>query len=77
MSQKEKDGLARIVRAHLSEPELHLLFWNALSGHGKEKTKPLVERYDILQNYGGFNEQQFKELYDFRAAKRDAKGKCV
>jgi hypothetical protein len=77
LCQKDKDDLARIARAHLSEPELHLLFWNALGEHGVEKMKPLVEKYDLLQNYGGFSDQQFKELYDFRAAKRDKKGECV
>ena len=77
LSQKDKDGLVRIARAYLSEPELHLLFWNAISQHGSEKTKPLVEKYDLLQNYGGFDDQQFKELYDFRAANRDAKGECL
>lgn len=77
LSQKDKDGLVRIARAYLSEPELHLLFWNAISQHGSEKTKPLVEKYDLLQNYGGFDDQQFKELYDFRAANRGAKGECL
>lgn len=77
LHQPDKDDLTRIARAHLSEPELHLLFWNALSEHGVEKMKPLVEKYDLLQNYGGFQDQQYKELYDFSAAKRDQNGECV
>jgi hypothetical protein len=47
---KERKQLARLIRAHLSEPEFHLLFWNGLTKHG-EKMFPLIEKYDMLQNY--------------------------
>ncbi len=46
----EKLKLIRLVRAHLSEPELTLLFWSGLSGHGT-KFKPLIDEYDLLQNF--------------------------
>lgn len=39
-----------VVRATLSQYELVLLFHNCLSTHGRERFKPLVEKYSILNN---------------------------
>ena len=46
----DKRFYTNIVRAHLSNSELHLLFYNCLSRFGELKFKPLVERYELLQN---------------------------
>jgi hypothetical protein len=39
-----------LVRAQLSSYELTLLFYNCLSNLGKEKFKPLIEKYSLLKN---------------------------
>lgn len=39
-----------LVRAQLSTNELLLLFYNCLSDVGKEKFKPLVEQFNLLNN---------------------------
>jgi hypothetical protein len=46
----EKKLYIRIVRATLSNAEIVLLALNCLYGGGKEKFKPLVERYSLLHN---------------------------
>ncbi|MGL0870746.1 putative phage abortive infection protein [Vibrio vulnificus] len=46
----EKTTYIRIVRSQLSDQELALLFYNCLSEHGREKFKPLVERYALFDN---------------------------
>lgn len=51
LADEEKKFLIRILRAHLSQPESYLLFYNCLSEHGYEKFHPLVEEYDLLQNF--------------------------
>jgi Putative phage abortive infection protein len=38
-----------LIRAQLSSAELLLLFYNCLSPHGSEKSKPLVEKYALLK----------------------------
>jgi len=40
----------KILRATLSHYELVLLYYNGLSEFGKEKLKPLIEKYSILNN---------------------------
>ena len=39
-----------ILRAQLSDYELGLLFYNCLSDNGKDKFKPLIERYALFNN---------------------------
>ena len=39
-----------IVRAQLSNSELHLLLYNGLSNFGAERLKPLLERYEFFDN---------------------------
>ena len=41
---------ACIVRSQLSDYELVMLFYNCLSTNGKDKFKPLIERYSIFNN---------------------------
>jgi hypothetical protein len=49
MAYDEKKVYTNIVRAQLSNHELLLLFYNCLSEHGRDKFKPLVERYHLLK----------------------------
>lgn len=55
-NQAEEDIIAKkyeytkILRATLSRYELVLLFYNGLSLFGKEKLKPLIEKYSMLNN---------------------------
>jgi uncharacterized membrane protein len=42
--------MARILRAQLSDDEILLIALNCLHGGGKDKFKPLVERYALLHN---------------------------
>ncbi len=41
---------ARLVRAQLSSNELMLLFYNGLGKYGREKFKPLIEKYALLKH---------------------------
>lgn len=45
-----KRRYTNLVRAQLSSYELTMIFYNCLSSHGREKFKPLVERYALLKN---------------------------
>ena len=46
----DKSFYISLIRAQLSIYELTLLFYNCLSDLGKEKAKPLVERYCMFKN---------------------------
>lgn len=50
ISDEVKYQYAGILRTHLSYMELPLLYYNGLSGFGREKMKPLMERYHLLKN---------------------------
>lgn len=50
IDQDEKDSYAKILRAHLANPELVLLFYNCLSEYGREKHYGLIEKYNMLKN---------------------------
>ncbi len=41
---------ATLVRAQLSRYELAWLYYNGLSVYGRDKFKPLIEKYSLLQN---------------------------
>ncbi len=47
---EEKCVYTNLVRAQLSSHELLLLFYNCLSRFGREKFKPLIEKYHLLKN---------------------------
>jgi hypothetical protein len=55
-----------IVRAQLSSYELALLFYNCLAAWGREKFKPLVEKYALLENMDSslLREARHKQLYE-------------
>src|SRR5215213_5051365 len=46
---KDKHLYTNLVRAQLSSYEIALTFYNCLSEMGREKFKPLVERYALLK----------------------------
>lgn len=46
----DKKKYTNIVRAQLSVYELGLLFYNCTSDLGKDKFKPLIEKYSLLKN---------------------------
>jgi hypothetical protein len=45
-----KISYLNFLRAQLSNQELLLLFYNGLSVHGRDKFKPLIERYHLLKH---------------------------
>ncbi len=47
---EDKKFYTNLVRAQLSSFELVMLFYNCLSSLGNESFKPLVEKYNLLQN---------------------------
>ena len=46
----ERYEYACIVRSQLSDYELVMLFYNCLTTNGREKFKPLIEKYTIFNN---------------------------
>lgn len=47
---ENKKFYTNLIRAQLSTFELVMLFYNCLSSFGSEKFKPLIEKYNFLQN---------------------------
>lgn len=50
INRDKKYEYTSIVRANLSKYELLILFYNCLSENGKDKFKPLIEKYAIFNN---------------------------
>ncbi|MEG1401261.1 putative phage abortive infection protein [Bacteroides sp.] len=46
----DKYQYVSMIRAQLSRYELVWLFYNGLSNYGKDKFKPLIEKYSLLKN---------------------------
>jgi len=46
----DKYYYTRILRAHISQSEFCLLAYNCVVGEGREKFRPLIERYSLLHN---------------------------
>ena len=46
----ERYQYTSIVRGQLSRYEILWLFYNGLSDYGKDKFKPLIEKYALLKN---------------------------
>ena len=46
----ERYDYACIIRSQLSDYELVMLFYNCLTDNGREKFKPLIEKYSIFNN---------------------------
>lgn len=67
---KNKKEYTNILRAQLSRYELLLLYFNCLSRYGKEKFKPLIEKYSLLKNISDDDEllhYNCNSLYDPKA----------
>lgn len=64
-----KKSYSNILRAQLSSYELALLFFNCLCDVGKDKFKPLVEKYALFEHLpllDGITDEEIK-LYDISA----------
>ena len=67
---KDKKIYTNLLRAQLSSNELKLLLYNCLSSLGKEKFKPLVEKYSLLKSVNVrdlLHGESDAELYDASA----------
>lgn len=49
-SSSDKNFYTNILRAQLSNSELHLILYNGLSKNGVDKLKPLLEKYAFFDN---------------------------
>lgn len=63
---ENKKTYSNLVRAQLSDYELVILFYNCTSKYGKERFKPLVEEFHILNNLSleFLLHEDHKNLYD-------------
>lgn len=61
----DKKFYVNLIRAQLSSHELNLFFYNGLSSYGKDKFKPLIEKYALLKHLAieGIEENLIR-LYD-------------
>lgn len=50
IADEERYNYACIIRSQLSDYELVMLFYNCLTPNGREKFKPLIEKYTIFNN---------------------------
>ena len=50
ITEDERYDYACIIRSQLSDYELVMLFYNCLTTNGREKFKPLIEKYTIFNN---------------------------
>lgn len=50
ITEEERYDYACIIRSQLSDYELVMLFYNCLTTNGREKFKPLIEKYTIFNN---------------------------
>lgn len=68
-TQEEKQFYSNIFRAQFSSSELVILFFNCLSKYGKEKFKPLVEKYEFFEHLVIDDKFLFRDLreYDINA----------
>lgn len=65
LNDEDKYKYACIVRSGLSQYELVLLFYNGLSDNGRERFKPLIEDFSLLNNLrlDLLSKDEEKELY--------------
>jgi hypothetical protein len=69
-SDVDKRFYTNLVRAQLSSAELFLLFYNCLSPLGRDKFKPLVEKYSLLKTIpddDSLPEEELLREYDISA----------
>jgi len=72
LEEEEKYKYVSILRAQLSDYELLWLFYNCLCDYGKEKFKPLAEKYSLLKNMfiGEIHDQSLLKQYNESAFER-------
>jgi hypothetical protein len=65
ITKEERYDYACIIRSQLSDYELVMLFYNCLTTNGREKFKPLIEKYAIFNNLREelLANAEHKELY--------------
>lgn len=64
-NQEEKQFYSNIFRAQFSGSELVILFFNCLSKYGKEKFKPLVEKYEFFEHLVIDDKFLFRDLQEY------------
>lgn len=64
---KNKMLYVRLLRATLSNAEIVLIALNCLHGGGKQKLKPLVEKYSVLHNISAGDARSWRFVSGFRA----------
>lgn len=73
---KQKYHYTTIVRATLSRYEMLILYYNGLSEFGREKLKPLIEKYALLDNIdkqGLACSREYKDMLGFNPNIRENK----
>lgn len=62
----DKKFYSNIVRAQLSQPELVVIFYNGLSELGRDKFKPLIEKYSLLKHLDHYDlvSETHSKLYE-------------
>lgn len=61
---RQKYHYTTIIRSTLSRSELLMLYYNGLSEFGRDKLKPLMEKYAILNNMDRFSLSMSKEYIE-------------
>lgn len=62
ISKKEKKKYFDLIQAQMSNDELYLLFYNAISNYGNEKLYPLIIEYSFLENLK-YNEFDYFKMH--------------
>lgn len=71
---KQKYHYTTIVRATLSRYELLMLYYNGLSIFGREKLKPLIEKYSLFNNldrYGLSFSKDYQDMAHINGKKKE------
>lgn len=71
LTDEEKYEYAAILRAQLSEYELLILFFNGLSAHGKQKAKPLFEKYSMFNNLRESELERFGSINAYKQTEEE------
>lgn len=64
---KEKKIYTNLLRAQLSSEELALLFYNCLSEYGREKFKPLTEKYALFEHLPVYSSFSLEDARSYEA----------
>ncbi|MCM1142514.1 MAG: putative phage abortive infection protein, partial [Muribaculum sp.] len=70
VKEEDRYEYASMARGQLSRYELIWLYYNGLSSYGRDKFKPLIERFAILKNLRDemlVQDLKFEISYDARA----------